>query len=271
MKTLSRIPAMVLLAATSFYGCSKDENVSGDMTADASDFEQFEQIANDADDLTAEAFSQGSISLRVGETNGIQSCAIVTNDTINRVLTIDFGNGCVGHDGRLRSGQILVAYNGHYLDPGFYRNISFNNFFVDSNQVTGQRNLTNNGINGAGHLTWSVTAQNLRVTQPSGSYHEWNSARTRELIAGDTSPHWVFDDVYLITGSGSSVNSNQATCTVTILSALRKEVSCRWLVSGAVEIFPANRPVRVLDYGNGNCDRHATVTMNGVTRNILLR
>lgn len=269
MKTNYFLPAAAI-ALTILWGCNKNDNAASDPLPDSEDFEQIEQIASDADNMADEAFVSGGANLRVGAGNTVQGCATVSNDTVNNILTIDFGTGCVGRDGRLRSGQIIVAYNGHYFDPGFSRSLSFNNFFVDSNQVTGTRTIINNGLNTAGHLTWSITAQNLRVTTPSGYYHEWNSTRTRELIAGDGTPLWIFDDIYLISGSGSSVNSNGGSATVTILSSLRKEMSCRWIVSGTVEIAPLNHPVRTLDYGNGNCDRHATVTVNGVTRNILL-
>ena len=208
-------------------GCRKDD-ASGslsDITSQAVDFEQGEQIGNDVDNMADEAYVNGDVSARLsapGSGNSILSCATVTNDTINHILTIDFGSGCVGNDGRTRSGQVIVTYNGHYFDPGFSRNVSFNNYFVDSNQVSGTRSITNNGLNTNGNLTWTIVAQNMRITRPNGYYHQWNSTRTRELIEGfDPINNIIADDVYLITGSGTCSTSNGKSVTITIINPLR--------------------------------------------------
>jgi hypothetical protein len=267
--------SVVLISWLSFSGCKKDNETAtvDDLTAQAVDFEQGEQINSDVDDMSDEALQNGDVSLRIpnaGGGNSILSCATVTNDTVAHILTIDFGSGCTGNDGRLRSGQVIIQYNGQYMDAGFTRSISFNNFFVDSNQVTGTRTIVNNGLNGNGNLTWTITAQNLRVTRPGGYYFEWNSTRTREMVAGSQTPQVKLDDVYLITGSAALTNSNGGSCSMVITNSLRKELACHWIVSGTVEITPSGRPVRTLDYGTGSCDHFATVTKNGVTRTIVL-
>jgi hypothetical protein len=56
-----------------------------------------------------------------------------------------------------------------------------------------------------------------------------------------------------------------------ILTPLRKELVCRFIVSGTIEIRPENLPVRLLDYGDGECDNIATVTINGEVYTIYLR
>jgi len=280
MKTLRLIPPAMLSAALLFFlalgGCKKDENPSSsftDFTTQAADYEQGEQTGNDIDQMADDAYANGSANLRLSSTTSgsqILSCAVVTSDTVNHILTIDFGSGCTGPDGRTRSGQVIVSYYGHYLDSGFTRSITFNNFFVDSNQVTGTRSITNNGFNGSGNLTWTIVAQNMRITRPGGAYHEWNSTRTREMIAGLATPHMPMDDQYLITGTATSSNSQGGSVSAVITNPLHKAVACRWIDSGTVTITPLNLPVRTLDYGSGNCDRFATVTVNGNTRTIVL-
>lgn len=267
--------ALALASMLGLAGCKKDEASQpvSDLTSAAADFEQGEQIGNDIDRMADDAYLTSTVNLRLAgpvDANSILSCAVVTRDTVNRILTIDFGSGCTGNDGRTRSGQVIIQYNGHYFDPGFSRSVSFNNYFVDSNQVTGTRAITNNGFNGNGNLTWTIQAQNIRITKPNGYYHEWNSTRTRELVAGLATPNSPMDDVYLITGSGSSMNSHGNSTSVSILLPLRKEMSCHWIVSGTVEVTPSSHPVRTLDYGNGGCDHFATVTVNGITRTLIL-
>jgi hypothetical protein len=279
MKTLRLIPlallSAALLVAVTLGGCKKDESTasSTDFTTQAADFELGEQTGSDIDQMADDAYENGAANLRLsGPASGSQilSCAVVTNDTVNHVLTIDFGSGCTGPDGRTRSGQVIVGYLGHYLDSGFTRTITFNNFFVDSNQVTGTRSVTNNGFNPSGNLTWTIVAQNMRITRPGGAWHEWNSTRTREMTAGLATPHMPLDDQYRITGTAASSNSQGGSVTAVITSPLHKAVACHWVDSGTVEITPLNLPVRILDYGSGNCDRMATVTVNGNTRTIFL-
>jgi hypothetical protein len=54
------------------------------------------------------------------------------------------------------------------------------------------------------------------------------------------------------------------------MTPLRIELACRFIVSGTIEMRPQDRPVRLLDYGNGDCDNVATVTINGETYTIYL-
>jgi hypothetical protein len=268
--------AAVIASFSFITSCKKDQSEvpnSNDETTNADQFQEAEGAAVDIDNISDQAIQYHSVNMRLasGSTqNNILSCATVTNDSVNHVTTVDFGTGCTGNDGRTRSGQIIIHYSGgSYFTSGFQRIVTFNNFFVDNRHVEGTRTVTNNGTNAAGHLNWSVNAQNMRITRPGGSYHQWNSQRTREMIGGDTLPGHPQDDVYSITGSSSGINSNGNSCSATITNPLVKN-SCHWIVSGTVAITPSNRPQRILDFGNGNCDNDATVTRNGVVHHIQL-
>lgn len=268
--------AFTLLILATYSSCKKDDTVpstTSENFSNVEDFEQSEQIASDADNMADMAYTTGDVNLRMALpdlSNTILSCASVVKDTVAKIITIDFGSGCMGNDGRFRSGQIIIHYNGHYFDPGFSRSVTFSNFYVDSNHVEGTRSITNNGLNTNGNLNWTIVADSMRVTKPNGYYHEWNSTRNREMINGSTTPSIVLDDIYLITGTATGSNSNGHSVMITITSALRKEMSCHWIVNGSVNITPSNKPTRTLDYGSGNCDRFATVTINGVIKNIIL-
>ena len=98
----------------------------------------------------------------------------------------------------------------------------------------------------------------------------WSSFREREWIAGEDT-FYRHDDVYLITGTANGTSTGGFSFTMVITNPLRKEIGCRHMVSGTFEFTPGNRPVRILDYGDGECDNIATITVNGVTRTIYLR
>jgi len=46
--------------------------------------------------------------------------------------------------------------------------------------------------------------------------------------------------------------------------------SCRWIVEGTIEMV-SNSKTTVLDYGMGECDNQATITVNGNINDITLR
>ncbi len=281
MKTKNFSSTMMLMAVALFLSfamsCKKDDSTS--ITTDTDDegvsyadrFQEAEGISSDVDVMCDEAVEMGSVSLRPGsgtsENSLLSTCAVVTNDTIAQQITIDFGTGCTGPHGHTKSGQIIIHYNGpNYFATGYQRIVTFNNYFIDGKHVEGTRTITNNGVNGSGFMNWTTQALNMRITRPSGHYHEWNGIRNRVMTSGDTLSFDPDAIVYSISGSSSGINSNGVTCSQTITNALVKLGSCSFrIVSGTIVVTPSNRPQLTIDFGSGDCDDIATVTRNGVT------
>lgn len=192
---------------------------------------------------------------------------VVTFDTLSspRTITIDFGSeNCTANNGRTRRGRILVSYTGRYRDEGTVITITPDNYYVNDHHVQGTKTVTNLGTNNEGHLHFSVSV-NGTVTAPDGSWTATHQAnRVRTWIEGEGTAN-IFDDVYLITGSGSGVNRNGNAYSVNITTALRVQVGCPWITAGTVEVLPEGRPTRTIDYGNGSCDGTFTVTVNDNT------
>ena len=88
------------------------------------------------------------------------------------------------------------------------------------------------------------------------------------MIEGQGTTAWG-DNVFLITGNWSFTKRNGTQLSATILEALRKELACKFIVSGSVEL-QRNGNSAVLDYGDGACDDLATVTIGDVVREINL-
>src|SRR6202000_120604 len=77
-------------------------------------------------------------ALRTTSTFG--TCATVGSDTtiVPHQLTIRFGpEDCVCLDGRKRRGTIIVYYNGEYTDTNQVHKITYSNYFINDNEVTG--------------------------------------------------------------------------------------------------------------------------------------
>jgi len=274
MKKINLALTFMMAALFLLSSCKKD-NTDNDFSAtkdDAFAEATFDNVTNIAD----EAYTL-STSGNLKSTDGwifLSECATVTLDTtvFPRVLTIDFGDtNCLGNDGRYRRGKILISFTGRYWHPGTIITTTFDQYYVNDNQVEGTKVITNNGFNDSGNMNWDISVNGLITLANGGGAISWVSQRNREWIEGISTPYNRWDNIYLITGHATGQRANGLHWTRQITSPLRIELACRFIVSGTVEINPEGKPVRILDYGDGSCDNEATVTVNGNTYTIYLR
>jgi hypothetical protein len=279
MKTKNLFASLLigLLIIAISTGCKKDTDPIETTTdiSDVSDEAFAETVSDNIDNIIDEVFMDFSGYFKSGDDDGkiIGPCAIITHDTISipHLITIDFGDtNCLCRDGRYRRGMILISYFGHYADSGSMKNANSEEYFVNDNQVIFDKSITNIGRNELGNLTWEIFSDGTIIfVEDKGGDFTWHSERTREWIEGEET-HYRWDDVYLIRGNGNTVRPNGKSVTKEIVEPIMKKLNCRWFVSGTVKITPSNKPERLLDYGNGECDRFATVTINGKTFTIVL-
>ena len=209
-------------------------------------------------------------SYKTGSSLG--QCATITHDSVSvpHIVTIDFGtSNCVGLDGRSRRGKVIVTYSGKYRDAGSTHTVTFDNFFVNDNQITGTRTVTNNGLNQAGNISFSIEINGSVILANGAGTCTHVSSRTREWVAGYATDDRS-DDAYLITGNASGTNSRGGNYTAEILTPLRHENSCHNIVSGVIKFTPASKPARTIDFGNGTCDNQATVSAGSRSKVITL-
>lgn len=282
MKTKQIIFKSILVftcSALVLTGCRKKEDEDNDTTG-SSDNALAERTYSDVQNISDEASEANSLSsYKVGAGDGLLStCATVTRDTVTipHLITIDFGtSNCPCSDGRNRRGKILVSYSGKYKDSLSTHTITFSNYFVNDNGVSGTKTVTNMGhIAAGGNLQWNVSVTGSIVLANGGGTISWSSNRVRVMTAGESTSGilgWS-DDVYSITGSASGTSAKGNAFTANITSALIKKMNCRHIVQGTFDFNPGNgKPIRTVDYGNGVCDDVATVTINGKTYTIQLR
>lgn len=281
MKTNIKL-AFVAIAVLSIAlsSCKKDKEnfdsstdsqaVVENSTADAA----FSDVAGIAD----EAYSGSLSSYR---TAGIErvttTCATITFDTTTtpKHFTIDFGTtNCACKDSNYRRGIIIVTYTGAYRDSGSSHSITFNNYFVNDNQILGTKTVVNNGRNAANHLSYTVSISGSIIWSSvnGGGTSTYNSTRTREWTQGEFTPMWN-DDVYLISGTANGVTRSGNSYTMTTITPLKKEIGFRHFTEGILEWTPQGKSARQIDYGyiNGNRDKLALVTVNGYTFIVTLR
>lgn len=269
------------LIALSFTACKKDTKDADSDTAPAQDNSLAESNYNDVNTMADASMSLGtSFSFRQATNEPgarvedvLGGCTTVTIDSVstNRTLVIDFGTtNCKGADGRNRRGKILATWTGKYRDQGTVINITFDNYFVDDNQIKGTHKTTNMGYNAAQHLVYKIEVDGSIVKANNGGAILWKSTREREWVAGASTPLNILDDTYSITGSATGATASGDAYTISITQALVRKMNCYWFESGKLEVTPAGRLTRTLDYGNTGCDNKATVTINNTVFNVQL-
>ncbi len=296
--TTKKFPARLLaiavvLLSIGMISCEKDKSdseltpaeqeqatlASSEAEAEADNI--FDNIFDNVMGVNAEV-GMGGTGIFGGRVAQIDShhCFIVTVTRLNASspfpvkITMDFGTGCVGRDGRLRTGKIHTVYTGRLIHPGKMATTTFENHTVDSILVQGTHIITNTSTTTA--LRFSVEVQNGKLTHPNGNWHQWNSSRVITQVEGMISPAVPLDDVFKITGHGAGAVKRGNIITTwesLIMDPLIKRFNCRWIVKGNVKIVRHIGSVThqaTLDYGQGACDRHATLNINGVMHNILL-
>jgi hypothetical protein len=186
-------------------------------------------------------------------------------------ITIDFGSGCTGRDGRTRKGKIIVVYTGHLFISGNSATTIFDGYYLDNIKIEGTHKLTNTGTPDKKSYTTQVI--NAKLSGPAGNYIQWNSQKTISQIEGGSTPLIALDDAYSITGQAggsASLNNKYFQWSTAITAPLTKRFTCRWITVGALSLKKGNDAVAVLDYGVGTCDNKASFTVNGVVHEITL-
>lgn len=277
MKALIKTLSIIAIACLPFYSCVKKTQELDSDTSSASENFTATSAANDMGSIADEAGRTKNVSSfkTSGEMAILSSCATLTFDSAAvSTITINFGaTNCVCNDGRSRRGSLIVTYTGKYKDSLTTITITPKDYFVDNNGVSGSKTVKNLGHNTLGHLVYDIT-ENISITKADNSGTiTMDSKRTREWMTGENTLVWS-DDKYSITGNASGKNANGRSYTSNITKPLVRDMSigCRkHFISGTIEHTPANKPKRVIDFGDGTCDDIATVKINGTTYTITLK
>lgn len=278
-RNLSIIVLLLLTVSLVTFSCKKDkeEEKIDNETTSAQDNALSQNMFDDIKKVVEEAAKDEGNTNKAGFFFG--TCAAVTitpawidTTTWSKTMTIDFGTtNCTGNDGINRRGVLTVTLSDRYVNAGSVLTVQPQNYYINDHLIEGTKTITNNGRNSSNNLSFTVQVTNGKVTFPTGGYTTWSSTRTNEWVAGESTSWFsnglagLCDDVYLITGSATGVNRAGKSYSVNITSPLRKEICCRWLVSGTVDIVPSGLLTRTVNFGGGNCDNIATVTIAGNT------
>ena len=275
MKSKILLPAF--LGIVLFSACSKETNDPTTDIATETDLAGKQAFADySSDDVFDMLMLVGAENPEVGakSTTGLTEnnfipCANVSisSGAFPKTITIDFGDSCMAPNGVVRSGIISIVVSDSLRLPGSTATTTFNNYYINHFKKEGTIVWSNQSTGDT--RKWNRTVTNGKITAPGGAYWTHNGTKTAELI-NDTNPNSVLDNIWSITGSGSTTNSAGVTRSHTIVTPLIKKVICSNIVQGTVSITGPHGNA-MLDYGNGECDNQAVITLpNGSTHTITL-
>ncbi len=177
-----------------------------------------------------------------------------------KTVTIDFGDGCELRNGNFVSGKIILKYEKDREAATKMISYSFEDFYFNRKNIAGGGSILRERSNENGNPQ-STKTFDITVTWPDGSFASKVGVRVREWIEGQGTPAWG-DNVFLITGNATFTKKNGTVLSAEVIVPLRKELACKFLVSGTVKLS-RNENTAVIDYGDGACDDLATISING--------
>lgn len=200
-------------------------------------------------------------------------CAEINHDRENKRITVNFGDeGCEDWKGRLRTGMIIIDYTDHRFIPGAIHIITFDNFTIDGVAIAGSRTITNTSETLADFVSTDIDV-NISLTWPNegGTYTRigsWSKERIR-------TPNPINDQI-IVSGGVTGVNKGGLAYTVDITKDIVWKRGCALSkgvfvpVEGLKVKTIGDDLVLIIDFGEGECDNLATVTRNGIEKEIEL-
>jgi len=206
-------------------------------------------------------------------------CPTVTynpsQDVYPQIKTVDYGTGCTDKDGITRSGKrFTTIYADKYTAAAgkVVSVITYSNYYVEGVSVSGNVKVTVAQAASSGQLMLRV-AVNKTVTDSLGNTSSFiNTAMQKQVEGNSTSES--NDDVFEINENayGTEVLGDSTMVTwkanTDASNVIMKANNCQFRSQGALDIVMkqlGETTTEVLDYGNGDCDRNATLSIDGGT------
>lgn len=297
-KLLRMASVLAIFAAISLSSCKKDNQgnnslqdddispaVEAAQNNDAAS-SQFEDVLNITQSVTAddagEDIALGTQSAVMGGTdsdNGFPpESRCFTVNVIPKIkgewpktVTINFGDGCKGKDGKVRKGKIVSIYTKAAFMPGSVVSTTFVGYQVDSLSISGTHKVTNTSTAKRG--SFHIEVINGKVTNNNtGFWREHESDREFTQLDGWFSVLNPLKNGYKITGTTHGINSNGRTWKTQTERPLLRKFDCMWISKGVLDVWRnGNSTAATLDYGDGTCDDQAVLTFKNKTKTITLK
>jgi len=267
MKTNLKFIAALTLTILVLFACNQGEetmNLTTDQEVEVMERNATTETYADEDvDITLNAEAELSSAQR----SAYNICATRTWDEETKILTIDFGDGCVGPFGRERSGIIYIAFSNELDGLKADKVITFENYVVNNRSITGSITVDRLNLNADSNYESVYTLIDYTVTFPNGGSFTLNGGRTREVIQGAGGGNPIMVE---ITGSITGIDTRGRTFSSEITEPIIADFGCAEnggfvRTQGRKEVVYTglrNDRTRIVSYGDGSCDSTITLQIN---------
>ncbi|MEL7269682.1 MAG: hypothetical protein AAGL34_08915 [Bacteroidota bacterium] len=274
-------PWVLGLSLLTITSCTNEEDASTEIASDevisvaelqVSD--ESELITEEISSIAEDVYASDEISTTAKgdyRSDYLPECVVITTTVteFTREKIIDFGEGCELPNGNVLSGIIKLNYAKDMTVASKSISLTLENFTFNSVAVEGSASVLRLRSNENGNPQGTVTSE-FSATWPNGDTASFTGTRTREWIEGYGSGFWG-DNVFLITGKRTYIGRLGNVFVKEVTTPLRRELSCRFIVSGVLEIS-RNDNTATLDFGDGSCDATGILTQpDGTETEIFLR
>ncbi|MCL9804746.1 hypothetical protein NAT51_04385 [Flavobacterium amniphilum] len=292
----AKILILTALLSMAFFSCTKDETTTENqqaITTEEAAINAKIDIANDdISDIVAEQEGKTYADNTNGRsidspTSALSSCATITRvpafgtpitpgTTVTK--TIDFGDGCTLANGNVLKGKIIISFVYQPNATSHTINYEFVNFYHNQIKFNGNKSFTRTmsaATSNTPSLPVITMTMDMTATFPDGATIRRVGQRVREFVSGYGDDNWA-NNIYKVTGSWTTTfpNSSVQTATISADNPLIIKMSCAalhkpLLVQGLIT-FTRNNHTATLNYGNGECDNIAILTIDGVEFTIVI-
>ncbi|WP_203296041.1 hypothetical protein [Luteirhabdus pelagi] len=263
MKTTIKFVTALVLTTSVLISCSEDE--SNDPTP--AEF----SVENNTRSAQTDNVVEGTLNIM--ETAYVESeegrsvsffpdCATIVFSPNGNGGTIEitFENNCELNNGAIVSGTIFMEY-GPIVEGTRTIDYTFEDYFYNGNGVTGGGEIFREIENDNGNPQSTVN-ETIMVSFPNTTVTATRDGlRIAEWVEGVGSGTWT-DNVYSVTGNWETNLSNGFFRNGEVTQPLIRKLNCPYLVEGSLQI-EQQFGTGVIDFGEGECDSNATITING--------
>ncbi len=250
--------------------CNESDTIQEDLITEEIDLKAAEteavidKVSDESSAIIEEAYLMEEFPITKSNVTDryLPDCVTITVVIVQnmKTVTLDFGEGCELRNGNFVSGKIIMTYERDPEAASKMITYSFDEFYFNRKNVEGGGSILRERSNENGNPQ-STKTFDVTVTWPDGLFASKVGVKVREMIEGQSTSAWG-DNVFLITGNWTFTRRNGNVLSAKIIKELRRELACKFLVSGIIELSK-NLDIAILDYGDGECDDLATVSING--------
>lgn len=222
----------------------------------------------DLDLLTLDVLQSIAVGARTASEADICASTVVDQNLAQGKISIDFGAGCTSPNGVLRKGKILISFSPlEALVGKIAATMTLESYEVDGLKIEGTKSISGTMPTDANRVAVQVTIKDGKITWPDDTSATYTTTQTRVVTLGDTGS-------VSITGTAAGKSREGIDYTAAIKEALIVNLECARTGVFVPSIGKMDFDVLGMTFevtlGDGNCDKSATVTYPGGSKEVTL-